>query len=353
MLKKYKIEEIDNIKINGRTTEKIDPLTLFWTSSGFEVNVKALELWVELEADYEEQEPWFSVLVNGVVVSRQMAMKGKTKVCLFRSRNPEEIKNVRFVKDSQAMHDDEKCFLQVHGLYTDGEFCPVMDRPHKLEFIGDSITSGEGLIGAREENDWVSMLFSGVETYAAVTADLVDADLRVCSQSGWGLFSSWDGCLENVLPAGYEKVCGVLTGDHNEKLGAHEPYQFSSWQPDAVIINLGTNDGAAFEMEGFNHDISEFEAAVVSFLKKVRSFNPEADIVWVYGMLGYSMSMPIVRAISSYEHETGDKKVHYLQLPNTTEETVGARQHPGRKSHRRAAELLADFLKSEILLTEE
>ena len=123
----YTLDQIDYLKVNGRTTGKLQPLTLFWTASGFEVNVKASELWVEIEADYDSQEPWFTILLNGAAVSRQMALKERSRICIFRNRNAEEIKHVKFVKDSQAMHDDEKCCLQIHSLFTDGTFCPLKE----------------------------------------------------------------------------------------------------------------------------------------------------------------------------------------------------------------------------------
>lgn len=348
MLKEYKLSQWKDLKINGRTTDCLEPLTLFWTASGFEVNVKAAELWVEIEADYEAMEPWFSVLVNGAPIARQMAMKGRNRICLFRGRNPEEVKHVKFVKDTQAMHDDEVCCLQIHALFTDGEFYPVKEHPHKLEFIGDSITSGEGIFGARKELDWVSACFSGVHNYAVMTAEKLDADLRICSQSGWGLFASWDGRLDHVLPDIYEKVCGVLTGEHNRMLGALEDYDFTRWQPDAVIINLGTNDSVAFANEGFTHERWEFEEAGVAFLKKVRHHNPKAAIVWVYGMLDNEMNISIVRAIDAYCRQTGDQKVSYLELPAITPETVGCREHPGVKHHRLAAEVLSAYLQKII-----
>lgn len=348
MIKEYKLSQLEYLKINGRTSDCLEPLTLFWTASGFEVNVRAVELWVEIEADFEEQEPWFSVLINGAPIARQMAMKGRNRICLFRNRNPEEIKHVKFVKDSQAMHDDEKCCLQIHKLYTDGEFYPIKEHLYKLEFIGDSITSGEGVFGAKEELDWTAMFFSGVYNYAAKTAEMLDADFRICSQSGWGLFASWDGNLEHVLPDNYEKICGVLTGKHNHLLGALDDYDFTKWQPDAVIINLGTNDESAFKMENFAHSLSEFEDAGVAFIKKVRHYNPNAAIIWAYGMLGNGMHTSIVHAIDTYKKQTSDIKVSYLELPETTSETVGSRQHPGVLNHRLAAESLAAFLKKTV-----
>lgn len=346
MLKRYELPQIDNLKINGRTTENLRPLTLFWTASGFEVNARASELWCEIEADYDTQEPWFSILINGAPIARQMAVKGRYQICLFRNRNPKECKHVQFVKDSQAMHDDEACCLQIHALYTDGEFCPLQEKDYKLEFIGDSITSGEGIFGAKEESDWVSMFFSGVNSYAAITAEKLNADFRICSQSGWGLFASWDGDTDRVLPRNYEKICGVLTGEHNLLLGAQDDYDFTRWQPDAVIINLGTNDEAAFAMADFTHELSEFEAAAVDFLKKIRGCNPKAEMIWAYGMIGDTMQIPIVHSIDTYSRQTGDTRIHYIQLPTTTSETVGAREHPGLLAHRQAAEVLSEYLLS-------
>ena len=47
--------------------------------------------------------------------------------------------------------------------------------------------------------------------------------------------------------------------------------------------------------------------------------------------------------------KTGDKKISVFQLPNTTDETIGARCHPGVLSHRKSAEALSRYIK-EILV---
>lgn len=44
----------------------------------------------------------------------------------------------------QAMNCDEKHAVNVYAVKLDGVILPVKERPLKLEFIGDSITSGEG-----------------------------------------------------------------------------------------------------------------------------------------------------------------------------------------------------------------
>lgn len=363
-LQVHVLSEIQNLKVHGRTTGQRAPLTLFWTGSAIELQVTGSELWVEVESDYDIYEPWISILINGVPVSRQMVTAGRYWICAFRGMSEDTVKNVRIVKDVQAMSADSGCSLQFHALKSDGTFLPLEEKPYKIEFIGDSITSGEGAIGARAEEDWIPMWFSAIHNYTYMTAEAMNADYRVISQSGWGVLTSWDNNPNNNIPDYYEQVCGLLTGEKNQALGAGDQHDFESWQPDVVVINLGSNDGGAFQTPGWRDpvsgkvhkqrlnddgsyhedDLAAFEDAVDRFLVKLRKTNPKAQLVWAYGMLGFPMMPAIYRAVDGYTKRTGDRKVSVLQLPDTTEETIGARTHPGELSHRRAAETLTGYL---------
>lgn len=365
---KYSLEEVENLKVHGRTTRCISPLTLFWTGSGIELNARGGELWIEVESNYEINEPWMSILINSVPVSRFMLTKGRQWICVFRGMSENVVKNVRIVRDVQAMSGDPNNCMQIYAVKFDGEFLPVEERKYKIEFIGDSITSGEGAIGAKQEEDWISMWFSGVTNYTAMTAEALNSEYRVISQSGWGVFTGWDNNPNSNIPQYYEEICGLLTGEKNKALGAFEENDFMDWQPDIVVVNLGTNDTAAFntpewkdEITGkfykqrlnedgsFNEeDLSKFEEAIINFLVKLRKYNSKAKIVWAYGMLGIPMMPSIYRAVDKYIMKTKDMKVSVFQLPNTTEETFGARSHPGNLAHERAAKALSEYLK-EIL----
>lgn len=364
-LKTYAVREIKELKVLGRTVHNKEVLTLFWTGSGIECEIKAGELWVEVEADYSVYEPWISIVVNGAYISRRMLEKGRAWICIFRGMNPEVIKNIKVIKETQAMSGDEDHLLQIHQLKTDGAFLPVKQRPYKLEFIGDSITSGEGSIGNIKEEDWIPMWFSTENNYARMSADALNAEYRLICQSGWGVYRGWDNNPYSALPLYYEKVCGFLKGERNEVLGAKEPNNFKQWQPDAVIINLGTNDEGAFhslawmdattgntfkqrlnEDGSFNQeDIACFIEAIVAFLYKLRRYNEKAYIVWAYGMLGSNMAPFIQEAIAIYKEQSRDIKVSFIALPNTTKETLGARQHPGILSHRQSSQVLTDYLR--------
>ena len=232
------LTQLPQVRALGRHTGR-DPLTLFWTASGMELEFTGSELWVDLFADYETVEPWVSVELNGAWVARFTVNPGKSRVCLFRGMTPGKAKHLRLLKDVQAMHDDPAHLLQITGLeYAGGEFLPLPEPQYRLEFVGDSITSGEGAIGAKPEEDWVGAFFSAENHYGRLTADALGAEYRCISQSGWGLVTGWDNDVRHVMPPYYTQVCGVAMGQRNAALGAQQDNDFAAWKPDAVIVNL-------------------------------------------------------------------------------------------------------------------
>ncbi len=189
-----------------------------------------------------------------------------------------------------------------------------------------------------------------------MVADALSAEYRVVSQSGWGIVTSWDGIAENRIPPYYTQICGLLTGERNASLGALEDYDFTAWHPDAVFINLGTNDATAIQSAAElgqewagTRDIEEVKkiltTAIHDFLKVVHACNPTAQIIWGYGMLGDSFLTVIRGAVENYAKQTNDSRIHFIQLPDTTPDTVGSRLHPGVKAHRNVAQILEEYLK--------
>lgn len=363
-LKQYTLKETPHYKIYGRTDETQETLPLFFNGSGIEVNVTGTELWIDIDVDFDTYEPWIWTALNGAFMSRQMLMPGTYSLCLFRGMSPDAVKNVRFFRELQAMSEDNACRLLVKGFRSDGSFLPVRDRRFKLEFIGDSITSGEGTYGAKDDIDWLSMYMGTSRNYARMVSDVLDAEYRLISQGGWGVLCSWDNDPRHNLPSRYEKICGLAAGEMNERLGAGKPYAFQSWIPDAIIVNLGTNDASAFEQPEWTdpvtgrtfkqhkepdgtyrqEDIARFKQAVIDFLTMLRRNNPTSHIVWTYGMLGYDLTFAITDAMNAYQKAAGDYNIAFLQLPNTTESTVGSHAHPGEKSHARAAQVIIEYL---------
>ena len=143
-----------------------------------------------------------------------------------------------------------------------------------------------------------------------------------------------------MLARYYEQICGPANGKRNLEAGAQKPYDFSSWKADAAVVNLGTND--------HTEDKSCFRQTAADFLRKIRLRNPDAEIVWAFGMIAAPVSEEIQKAVEEYRSKSGDRKVFYLQLPEASPDKMGSRMHPGRKSHEEVSEVLTHFLQETL-----
>ena len=104
-----------NIYVLGRTKESV-PMPLFWTGSGLEMSTDSGELWIDLETDYEINEEWLRIEVDGFCMQRMMLPKGRSRICAFRNWPRDTVRRVRILKEIQPMRDDEKKMLLIHGL---------------------------------------------------------------------------------------------------------------------------------------------------------------------------------------------------------------------------------------------
>lgn len=300
---------------------------LISNGQGIDLIFTGSELYADIETVYENYEPWLAVEINGELVSRFAPVKGESRICLLKGRAPEKQTRVRLYRELQAMLMEEN-YVTVKDLHFTGRAEEYKDYDYRFEFIGDSITSGEGTYGAKGDDDWAAYIMSFSKAYPNLISKRFNADCNVISQGGWGVYSAWDKNKENVIPRIYEEY-------HAAKFGTDSA--------DAVIINLGTNDNAVLGEEP-----DKIKEAMVSFLTTVRENNKGAYIIWAYGMAGHEISSLIDEAVRIYRQGSGDEKVSFLELPTVTEETFGSRFHPGVKVHETAADLISERLIKEL-----
>ncbi len=359
-MKTYFYREIPHVRILGRTREGEQSLTLFWSGSGLEFNARTTELWIRYHADFRFYEPWIDILVDQERTQRIMLMRGTHDVCIWRSNEAltntlagEEIPVRKFtiLRDTQAMPLDDKMLLQIEAAMIEGEFYPIQEPKVKIELIGDSITSGEGCCGIVGEQAWNSGCFDIVQSYGFQMAKLLQADFRILSQSGWGVYRSFDGNPRAVLPRYYDKICGVLSGEMNREIGAKDKWDHASWKPTVIVINLGTNDAGYLASIG---EISEEDRAglgnaVTQFLLHLRAVQPESLLLWCYGIFPQSnqkidleVNHILSESVKTASTILEDDRIHYVRLPAMRPDEFGSRSHPGPKAHKRVARVLAD-----------
>ena len=200
------------------------------------------------------------------------------------------------------------------------------DRKLYIEFIGDSITTGYGnlypnMIGdAKGFNDETSSCYQdGTRAWAYLTAKKLGANYSIVAQQGIGASVGWQ---PHTMLQTYTQTC--------YQTGRTQAWNFSC-QPDLIVINLGTNStGKAAVQKGF-----------VDLLKLIRSKNPNAKILWVYGAMDTSGS-PVVEAAVK---EAGGSSKGFYAYTKLVPNNQGGIGHPVVSAHEKNAGLVVAEIK--------
>ena len=333
-----------NLRLLGRMDLFQRPLCLDWTGTGLEVRLRGSGLWAELEAPAAEPVFWMIVLAEGCPVARFPVEPGVRFYPLLIGLEADKIRTVTLMKETQCMPDHPEATVKVHSLRFEGELLPLPDCDLTIEFVGDSLTSGEGALAPMGNEEWVTPWFTARGNYSWYACRAVNAERRILSQSGYGVCWSWEHNPAGTVTEGYEKIVGVLSGPEAEARGCGKPFDFAARPADVVCIRLGTNDAGGMESaQSFERDAPAVTEGCLAFLRKVRRCNPAAKIVWI--LPGTGSHPELAREAVRRAEEEGMEQVYTFTLPDYGPEDCGARSHPGAEWNRKAGELLGDFLK--------
>ncbi|HLK38470.1 MAG TPA: SGNH/GDSL hydrolase family protein [Polyangiaceae bacterium] len=208
-------------------------------------------------------------------------------------------------------------------------------RKRRIEFIGDSITAGYGNEGTSPTCPFSAKTENEFLTYAAIAARNLKADHVTLAWSGKtieGMAQLWD----RTLPA-----------------RADSRWDFGSWVPDVVVVNLGTNDF-------FRPDLHEpaFVTPYVALLGQIRTRYPGAFIVCAMGPMVLDTYPPgannlsrmrrFLRATVDAVHAQGDRRVAMIEFPVQDPATSACGFHPSLRVHRQMARLLTGEIKRDL-----
>jgi hypothetical protein len=204
-----------------------------------------------------------------------------------------------------------------------------------MEVIGDSISTGFGIEGV----DPCNFSFDTQNhylTYEAVAARAVGADLVTTAWEGKGLVCNvGDGPCTNPLPTYYDRALPNR---------ADSKWNFASWQPQVVVINLGTNDFSS----AVDPSAEEFAAGYVAFLRRIRGNYPGAIILLTCGpMLGGTELQKVRDGIATVTATMGDSLVRTFQFPGNMT-PYGCGGHPSVAMNQKMADVLVAELKKQL-----
>ena len=354
-MKTYAIREIPEVRLSGRFDREQEGFPMMWTGACATMRVRGSALEARIACDYTVYNPYLSFEVDGLRAQFFAPLKGAHWYSVFLGMDANTEHEVRITLETQAFSADPLSQATLLSLRTDGVFGELPAPKLKLEFVGDSVTSGEGMRGPTSFMEWVPMMFSASSNYARYAAELLHADYQVVSQSGWGIVSSWDNNPAFNLPAVYDYVCRPVALDGQPNRGGEKPYDFA-FKPDWVIIGLGANDQSASGHEpwidpktgeAFKQDLSaesrkRFEDAYVAFLHQVQRANPQARILCMYDEQPDSAYHDlVVHAVARAAKDGVPARYVQLDDPSRLRNALGSREHPGEGIHRMMARVLA------------
>jgi lysophospholipase L1-like esterase len=303
-----------------------------WSGSGIIARFSGTELHVRFSSGQ------YTVLVDGVLQPKLVASGALQSVA---RGLPPGIHCVEVYRRTEAnLGEAQFLGLEVGG----GELLPPPPPPERrIEIVGDSISCGYGNEGADESYPFSADTENHYLSYGAIACRNVGAELITVAWSGKGLVRNYGEDLErgsDPLPTYYERALPER---------ADSQWDFSKWQADAVVINLGTND---FSTEG-GPSRERFEAAYFALIRTIRGKYPKAWVLCTNGPVleGPELSRVrlYIRSVVDSVRAAGDLKVTAFELtPQAAADGYGCDWHPSQATHRKLAAQLTAVLESTL-----
>ncbi len=338
-----------NVKLIGRTASKDGILWLALSASGIEFTYNGTGFNMDVIGDNmisqgKDKQARFAVYVDGERVLDTQVTEANRNYELTTSDKAKET-TVKILKLSEAA---ESTFGIGKITVTGTDVKPTAAKELKIEFIGDSITCGYGVDDEVKENHFSTSTEDATRAWAYKAAQALDADYSLVSYSGHGIISGYSGdgnkVTSQIVPKIYKqfaKSYGSYDGIFNV---SSVKWDFSKFQTDFVVVNLGTNDDSYCKSD--KEKQAEYTAEYVEFLKTIRECNPDAHIICALGVMGANLYPAVEAAVAQYTADTGDTKVSSLKLtPQNGSTGYAADWHPTAATHDIAAEELVTEIK--------
>lgn len=287
--------------------------------------------------------PRYALYIDGKQAADERLEAPAAERMAFENGNPGP-RCVRLVKLSECTSG----LLGLRAIRTDGVIRPMPDRDLRIEFIGDSITAGYGVEGDITQA-FTTATENAEKAYGYLTARALDADAVLPAFSGHGLLSGYtegsintEGLVQPVYDKAGKNAHPLPDGLYLQDIS----WDFSTWQPHYIVLNLGTNDSSwVRDIPGRKEN---FREKYEEFLAVVREHNPSARILCVLGLMGRMLCPAMEQAVAGYSRRTGDREIRSLTVAeqNQLRDGVGTNYHPSPRSQQLLADQVTEALRA-------
>lgn len=338
-----KITEEQALVLAGRIDQFSDGTTLLigpassisfgFTGDSCQVMLQSIDAW--------EHHNYVSIVVDGVYQKRLKIEKGEKRPYKIVIPTKAETHQIQIFKATEATTGH----ILFGGAKVENFLIPKIETKKKIEFIGNSITSGMG--NDFEEipcgtGEWFDQ-HNAYWAYGPLLSRELNTDFLLSSVSGIGMYRAWND--ENIdepnMPQVYENL--YLTR------GNIKPFD-NTFQPDIVSICLGTNDlsdGDGIKPRlPFNEE--KYTSNYINFIKTIFKRYPNTQVVllnspMISGERNTILVNCLKKVIQHFEPDTTHKKIALFEF--SPMQPKGCTTHPDIEDHKVMAQQLAPLFK--------
>ena len=318
----------DKIHFFGRHINKNNKYYFSYSGSGFEFLVKpnniAFSITLSLISELNEHETQYvSIFINDKFYSKEKLINGQNDI---------EIKPNTLSKTKIKLIKVNEVYLSsIYLNYIElncAELINYETEPKKkIGFFGDSLTCGYGLLDFHGKN--FSMESEDFTySYAYLTAKALDLDYVVIARSG----------ISIALPI----YCNTLFNEIYDTVDMFDKCEVKD-NLDYAVINLGTNDSAAFnESQNKTSSLKIFKEKYIELIERIIKDNPDVKLVLCYQMV--EINEEIKKAIKEVYLSIKEKFSNKSDLVEFTPDQNGANNHPYKTAHEQFALKLSKII---------
>lgn len=319
------------VRVVGRTDGATAP-RFEWSGVSIQARFKGTSAAVDLDGGNNN---YFEVIVDGQVQPRLTTSSGRKKLDLVTGLPDAEHDLVLWRRTEADNFAPSQFFALDFG---SGTLLPPTVPSHKMEVIGDSITCGYGDEGAGPNCSFSFDTENNYSAYGSVAARALGADLYTECWSGKGMYRNGDGSTTDTMPPLWDRTIPT---------DSTSSWDFS-WTPDAVVIDLGTNDFAKGDPG------QAYVTAYESFLTELRGHYPNAYVFVMIGPMTSGSDLTTARGyldqVVQSRTSAGDTRISQVLIDpqDGNANGLGCDYHPSVKTHALMGKTLADAMKTAL-----